>query len=95
MSFDDSTSVTPQVTIPALVADTDLTFTLTVTGRGGTDGIDPETDTATVMVNVTNDATLSDLALEDGDGNAIALSLPFAPDRRSTRHRWITTRSPR
>ena len=80
VSFDDSTSVTPQVTIPALVADTDLTFTLTVTGRGGTDGIDPETDTATVMVNVTNDATLSDLALEDGDGNAIALSLPFAPD---------------
>ena len=65
---------------PELAADTELTFTLTVTGRGGTDGIAPGTDTATVMVNVTTDATLSDLSLEDGDGNAIALSQPFAPD---------------
>ena len=37
--FDDNTSVTPQVAIPALRVDTDLTFTftLTVTGRGGTE----------------------------------------------------------
>ena len=98
-SFSTITSATPRVTIPALAADTELTFTLTVTGRGGpalgpvagnaalalalanSVGIDTATDTATVMVNVTNDATLSDLALEDGDGNAIALSQPFAPDR--------------
>ena len=48
VTFDDDTSVTPVVTIPALPADTELTFTLTVTGRGGTDGIAPATDTATV-----------------------------------------------
>ena len=55
VTFDDNTSVTPVVTIPALPADTELTFTLTVTGRGDaageyTNGIDPGTDTATVTV---------------------------------------------
>ena len=81
--FDDNTNVTPRARIPALAADTELTFTLTVTGRGGPrgSGIASATDTATVMANVTTDATLSDLSLEDGDGNAIALSQPFAPDR--------------
>ena len=50
MSFDDHTSVMPQVTIPALAVKTELTFTLTVTGRGGTtgSGIASATDTATV-----------------------------------------------
>ena len=46
--FDDTAIATPEVTIPALTPVTDLTFTLTVTGRGGTVGIDPATDTATV-----------------------------------------------
>ena len=46
--FDDTTIATPEVTIPALTAGTELTFTLTVTGRGGTNGIDAATDTATV-----------------------------------------------
>ena len=54
VTFDDDTSVTPQVTVPALPADTEqLTFTLTVTGRGGTSGIAPAT--ATVTVTVTED----------------------------------------
>ena len=51
--FDDDTSVTPQVTIPKLAVDTDLTFTLTVTGRGGASGTAPGTDTATVTMNTT------------------------------------------
>ena len=48
VTFDDAASATPVVTIPALATGTELTFTLTVTGRGGTDGIAPATDTATV-----------------------------------------------
>ena len=59
VSFDDNTSVTPQVTIPALAADTDLTFTLTVTGRGGTSGIASATDTATVATEAPRPATPS------------------------------------
>ena len=50
--FDDDASVTPEARIPALAADTELTFTLTVTGRGGEDerGVAPATDTAKVTV---------------------------------------------
>ena len=56
VTFDDSTSATPEVTIPTLAAGTELTFTLTVTGRGGTDGIETATDTARVTAtqNITN-----------------------------------------
>ena len=56
MTFDDATSATPEVTIPTLAAGTELTFTLTVTGRGGTDGIETATDTARVTAtqNITN-----------------------------------------
>ena len=54
VTFDDATSATPTVTIPALAADTELTFTLTVTGRGSTDpastGVDPATDIAKVTI---------------------------------------------
>ena len=52
VTFDDAASVTPVVTIPALAAGTELTFTLTVTGRA-TDtslGTDTDTDNATVTV---------------------------------------------
>ena len=51
VTFDDATSATPVVTIPALADGAELTFTLTVTGRGhvsnGT-ARDTNTDTATV-----------------------------------------------
>ena len=50
VTFDDAASATPVVTIPALAAGTELTFTLTVTGRA-TDtfiGTAPDTDNATV-----------------------------------------------
>ena len=50
VTFDDDTSATPTVTIPPLAANTELTFTLTVTGRGGTRGITTATDTAKVGV---------------------------------------------
>ena len=35
VTFDDAASATPVVTIPALADGAELTFTLTVTGRGG------------------------------------------------------------
>ena len=67
VTFDDDTSATPVVTIPALTAGTELTFTLTVAGRA-TDtsfGTAPDTDTATVTV-LSTDATLSALTVNDG-----------------------------
>ena len=48
VTFDDAASATPEATIPALTAGAELTFTLTVTGRGGERGTAPDTDTATV-----------------------------------------------
>ena len=67
VTFDDATSATPVVTIPALAAETVLTFTLTVTGRGGTSGTAPDTDTATVTATpASDDATLSGLTVNDG-----------------------------
>ena len=53
--FDDPARAAPTVTIPPLLANTELTFTLTVTGRAGSfaGGVIPGTDTASV----TGDAT--------------------------------------
>ena len=54
VTFNDAASATPRVTIPALTAGTELVFTLTVTGRGGSDsnrGLATGTDTATVTAN--------------------------------------------
>ena len=81
MSFDDDTSAMPAVTIPKLAVDTELTFTLTVTGRGGTDGIAPGTDTATVTVTASADATLESLTVNDGTSD-----LPLAPPFASGTH---------
>ncbi len=77
VTFDDDTSTTPEVTIPALTAGTGLTFTLTVTGRGGTDGIVPATDTATVTATASNDAKLSALTVNDGTSD-LTLAPAFA-----------------
>ena len=51
VTFDDAASATPVVTIPALAEGTELTFTLTVTGRATNTsyGSAPDTDTATVV----------------------------------------------
>ena len=68
-TFNDNTSPTPEVTIEALAAGTELTFTLTVTGRGGTSGIEPATDIAIVTATgppASDDATLSGLTVNDG-----------------------------
>ena len=50
VTFDDAASATPVVTIPALTAGAELTFTLTVTGRATNTsrGTAPDSDTATV-----------------------------------------------
>ena len=52
VTFDDAASATPVVTIPALAAGSELTFTLTVTGRAtnASNGSAPDTDIATVTV---------------------------------------------
>ena len=52
VTFDDAASATPVVTIQALADGTELTFTLTVTGRATntSNGSAPDTDTATVVV---------------------------------------------
>ena len=54
VSFDDRRRGTPKVTIPAVAAGTELTFTLTVTGRGAanpfSNGFGTSQDTATVTV---------------------------------------------
>ena len=84
-TFDDNTSPTPEVTIEALAADTELTFTLTVTGRGGTDGITPDTDAATVTVTgppASDDATLSGLTVNDGTSD-LTLDPTFASAKTS------------
>ena len=78
VTFDDDASPTPEVTIPALTAGTELTFTLTVTGRGGTSGIDPATDIAKVTSTASDDATLSALTVTDGTGD-LTLDPTFAP----------------
>ena len=41
VTFDDAASATPVVTIPALTEGAELTFTVTVTGRGGINGTAP------------------------------------------------------
>ena len=48
VTFDAAASATPVVTVPPLAAGTELTFTLTVAGRSGSDGVTRGTDTATV-----------------------------------------------
>ena len=80
-TFNDNTSPTPEVTIEALAPGTELTFTLTVTGRGGTDGITPDTDTATVTA-ISDDATLSALTVNDGT-NDLTLAPAFASAKTS------------
>ena len=79
VTFDDDTSATPVVTIPALTAGTELTFTLTVTGRAtnASRGSAPDTDTAMVTATASNDAKLGDLAVNDGT-NDLDLTPPFA-----------------
>ena len=81
VSFDDDRSAKPVVTIGELEVGTELTFTLTVRGRGGRQGIDPDTDTATVTaIDTFGDATLSGLTLSDGEGAAVALDQTFVSD---------------
>ena len=80
VTFDDDTSATALVTIEALMAGTKLTFTLTVTGRGGTNGIKPATDIAIVTATAppaSDDAKLRGLTVNDGTSD-LTLSQAFA-----------------
>ena len=85
VTFDDDTRVTPQVMIPELAVGTELTFKLTVTGRGdrlGTtsDGIKNKSDNAKVTAAMgSDDATLSGLTVNDGTSDR-ALGPTFAPN---------------
>ena len=67
VDFDDNEIASPTVTIPALAANTELIFTLTVTGRGGTNGIDTATDTATVTVQTAESLALNVGAIAGDD----------------------------
>ena len=84
VTFDDDTSATPVVTIPELAADTELTFTLTVTGRGGTNGIATATDTAKVTARPTTPGvrvSKTDLTVteEDTAGDSYTVVLGTQP----------------
>ena len=83
VTFDDDTSATPVVTIPELPADTELIFTLTVTGRGGTNGIATATDTAKVTATREPGVTVSRTALtvteEDTTGDSYTVVLSTQP----------------
>ena len=94
VTFDDYTSATPEVTIPTLAAGTELAFTLTVTGPGGTQGIAPGTDTATVTapdsVIASTDATLGTLRVNDGRRELILAPAFASGTFASMRRRWAT-----
>ena len=90
VTFDDSTSATPMVTIPALTTGTELTFTLTVTGRGTTSrysyGGAPGTDTATVTVSPAGTLLLTLDAIA-GDNTVNIAEKAGVQYRRRHRHR--------
>ena len=95
VTFDDDTSAMPEVTIPVLAADTELTFTLTVTGRGGTDGIETASDTARVTATASTastasgEATRESLTVNDGTSD-LTLARPSRRARSPMRRRWAT-----
>ena len=60
VTFNDDTSATTVVTIPALTEGTELTYTLTVSPRDGTAGIAPATDTAKVTATDSTTVSISD-----------------------------------
>ena len=81
VTFDDAASATPVVTIPVLTAGTELTFTLTVTGRGGTDGIAPAANTAKVTATDANAApSFTSAATFDAAENQTAVGTVVASD---------------
>ncbi len=74
VTFDDAAIAEPTVTIPPVTAGTDLVFTLTVTGRGGSNGISTATDTAAVTVNATEPGAPTSLTATASGTTTINLS---------------------
>ena len=102
VTFDDAASATPVVTIPALADGTELTFTLTVTGRATntSHGSAPDTDTATVTAAF--DATAGICGRTEQVRTAILGQISGVsncaqchrrPSRRHHRHADLTTRA--
>ncbi|WP_419935295.1 putative Ig domain-containing protein [Candidatus Palauibacter sp.] len=70
VTFDSVSIAEPTVTIPQVTAGTDLVFTLTVTGRGGSNGISTATDTAAVTTTTANVAPTVANAIPDQTATA-------------------------
>ena len=73
VTLDDDTSAKPVVTIPALPAGTELTFALTVSGRGGPSalrGTAPGTDTAKVTATANTAPTATDARISTDEDTA-------------------------
>ena len=87
VTFDNDSIAKPTVTIPQVTAGTDLVFTLTVTGRGGSDGISTSTDTAKVTVNTVPGAPTSLSATASGSTTDQPLLERPGQHRRLRHHR--------
>ena len=77
VTFDDAARVTPEVTTPALAEGAELTFTLTVAGRGGAFAATNTAPTASASSVTTNEDTAytfvaADFNFADSDGDALA-----------------------
>ena len=86
VTFDDATSATTVVTIPEVAEGTELAFTLTVTGRGGTDG--SATATATLNGTAIADSDFTDGITVSGLHVGLVAGLIFLLAR------WIALRMP-
>ena len=87
VTFDDAARVTPEVTTPALAEGAELTFTLTVAGRGGAFAATTTAPMASASSVTTNEDTAytfvaADFNFADSDGDALAsvtvVTLPWA-----------------
>ena len=77
VTFDSVSIAEPTVTIPPVTAGTDLVFTLTVTGRGGSNGISTATDTAAVTTTTNSAPTVANVIPDQTATAGTAFSYQF------------------
>ena len=77
VTFDSVSIAEPTVTIPPVTAGTDLVFTLTVTGRGGSNGISTATDTAAVTTTTNSAPTVPNVIPDQTATAGTAFSYQF------------------